>query len=164
MMDIFAQKKMLLRIIVALILLNIGLVFLLFKNANKHEPLLFPKKEAFKDVAGILKKELQLSNEQALQIQQLRDSFYAQEQTMERCNKSQKDSMNEAIFSNNTNDTTVMRLAKSISNNGYQREILRYSQAKALKAICTSRQRAHLFAIVKEVRDYFRPDNQPIKK
>ena len=72
--------------------------------------------------------------------------------------------MNEAMFANNTNDTLVMRLAKSISNNGYQREILRYSQAKALKAICTPQQQTYLSAIVKEVRDYFRPDNQPIKK
>lgn len=164
-MDIFAQKKFLQKIVALLILLNLALLFFLFFNKNNHhQPLLFPQKEAFKDVSGILKKELNLSDEQALKIQQLRDSFYLKEQQMEVINKSKKDSMNVAMFSKNTNDSLVMRLAKEISTNRYERELMRYNQAKALKEICTPKQQEQLSNIVKEVRDYFRPDNQPEKK
>jgi Spy/CpxP family protein refolding chaperone len=163
-MDIFAQNKLLKRLLLVLVLLNACLIFYLFSNSNKREPLLFPKKEAFKDVSGILKKELQLTDEQSLKIQKLRDSFYIKEQVLEKTNKCQKDSMNAAMFSKNSDDRLIKYLAKSISENVYQRELLRYIQAKALKDICTPQQQEHLSEIVKEVRDYFRPDNQPIKK
>ena len=163
-MDIFAQNKLLKRLLLVLVLLNACLIFYLFSNSNKHEPFLFPKKAPFKDVSGILKKELQLTDEQALKIQKLRDSFYIKEQVLEKTNKSQKDSMNAAMFSKNSDDRLIQHLAKSISENVYQRELLRYIQAKALKYICTPQQQEHLSEIVKEVRDYFRLDNQPVKK
>jgi len=163
-MDIFAQKNLFKRILVVLALLNLVLLIFIFFNNSKHQSLLFPKKEAYKDVSGILKKELNLTDEQALKVQKLRDSYYLKEQELEKFNKSQKDSMNVFMFSKNSDDSLIIKLAKSISANGYQRELLRYKQAKDLKEICTAEQQEHLSEIVKEVRDYFRPDNQPIKK
>ena len=57
-----------------------------------------------------------------------------------------------------------MALAKQTSAFEYQMEMLRYSQAKELKLICTAEQQEKFEALVKEIRDFFRPDNQPKKR
>ena len=43
-------------------------------------------------------------------------------------------------------------------------EFIRIAQAKELKSICNKEQLQKFETLVKEIRDYFRPDNQPNQK
>jgi len=72
--------------------------------------------------------------------------------------------MNEEMFNENTNENKIMTLAKQISNDEYAIELLRYGQAKELKSVCTPQQQEQFKVLVNEIRDYFRPDNQPFKR
>jgi Spy/CpxP family protein refolding chaperone len=164
-MDLFYQKKITTRIIVFLFLLNLGLIGLLvWKKVKQHEPYLYPKKEAFKDVSGILKKELQLNDAQVLAFERIRTDYYQKEIVVKQHIKDSKDAMNEEMFNSATDDSKIQRLACSISEDEYKMELIRYQQAKELKAVCTNEQLEKFEKLVKEIRDYFRPDNQPIRK
>ena len=55
-------------------------------------------------------------------------------------------------------------LAKRVSEYEYKMELLRYEQAQQFKSICTPEQREKFEALVKEIRDYFKPNNQPPRK
>ena len=166
-MDIFAQKKILVQLVVLLVFINmisIGYFFWKDYHQHHHEPELFPKMEAYKDVSGILKKELNLTQQQAEQIQSLRNDFFEKEKVLARTIRNEKDSMNQAMFNISTDENLVKELAQKISANEYQMEMLRYQQARELKTICTPEQLEKFEHLVKEIRDYFRPDNQPKRK
>ena len=72
--------------------------------------------------------------------------------------------MNELIFNKDTDSTLVKALAKRVADNEYQMELYRLEQAQQLKAICTPEQLKKFNGLVKEIRDYFRPDNQPKRR
>ena len=164
-MDIFDQKKFLIKVIVGLIILNLTIIsFILVNNVFHNGPSLFPKNEEYKDVSGILKKELKLTDTQVEKFQAIRESYFKKEVLLKEIIRNEKDSMNTEMFHKNTNDKTVKLLAKKISDNEYKMEMIRYDQAKEMKAICTSDQQEQLHNLVREIRDYFRPDNQPTRK
>ncbi len=164
-MDIFYQKKLATRIIIFLILLNLVLLgFMVLKNGLSKDPLLFPKNESYHDVSGILKEELLLSPEQVNKIDNIRKSYFEKEIELKQQIKNAKDAMNEEMFSINTNESKIIVLAREISENEYKIELLRFNQAKELKSVCTKDQQKKFELLVKEIRDYFRPDNQPIRK
>jgi hypothetical protein len=72
--------------------------------------------------------------------------------------------MNVAMFNKVTDDALIQFLAIKISQNEYQMEMLRYEQAKELKSVCSPKQQEQFEHLVIEIRDYFRPDNQPKKR
>ena len=78
-MDIFSQKKLLFRSVIALAILNVMAIGLFawkdFKHRNR-EPELFPKIEQYHDVSGILKSELNLTEKQTEQIEQIRLNYF----------------------------------------------------------------------------------------
>jgi hypothetical protein len=166
-MDIFSQNKLLLRLVIALAILNVMAIGLFIWKELKHqknEPELFPKIEQYHDVSGILKSELNLTEKQAEQIQQLRLNYFEKEKVLAKTIRDEKDSMNIFMFNKSTNEELVKNLAHEIALNEEQMEILRFQQAKDLKAICTIEQQERFENLVKEIRDYFRPDNQPKRK
>ena len=164
-MDIFAQKKLLIKSLILLVVLNITLlVFMCWKSVKPHhEPALFPKPD-YRDVSGILKKELKLNDQQEEQFKKIRAEYYAKESAVALSIRNAKDSMNTMMFNKDTDETTVIRLAKNVADLEYQMELLRLAQANELKKICTPQQLEKFQDLVKEIRDYFRPDNQPPKK
>lgn len=99
-----------------------------------------------------------------MKIDQLRKSFYEKEKELAIVMKAERDSMNKLMFNKNPNDSVVLSLAKSVSEREYKMELLRIDQARELRAICNSEQLAKFENLVKEIRDYFRPNNQPKKK
>lgn len=165
-MDIFAKQKLLIRAIVVLVILNIGLIgFFIFKEMKPdHKPLLFPKNEAYKDVSGILKTELNLSNEQVIQFDEIRKRNFEKQAALKEIIRGDKDAMNEEMFTKKSDESKIKLLAKQIAENEYQMELLRYSQAKELKAVCNDKQLDKFENLVLEIRDYFKPDNQPTKR
>ena len=165
-MDIFTQNKNLIRVIVVLISLNIvSIGFFIFKEMKPlNEPLLFPKNEAYKDVSGILKKELNLTNKQVTQFDEIRKRNFEKQAALKEIIREDKDAMNEEMFNKNTNETKIKLLATKVCENEYKMELLRFQQAKELKAVCNDKQLDKFEDLVIEIRDYFRPDNQPKRR
>ncbi len=164
-MDIFTQKKVLTRVVIFLAALNIiSIGFLWYSSGGKkHEPPLFRGGD-YRDVSGILKKELGLTKSQEQQIKDLRAVYFEKESELERTIRSERDSMNEEMFNKNTNEPLIKSLARRVSDNEYKMELMRYEQAEKFKSICTPQQHEKFENLVKEIRDYFRPDNQPKRK
>lgn len=165
-MDIFTQNKNLIRTVILLVALNLILMgFLAWKEFNhrppRDEPALFPKREEFHDVSGILKEKLGLTESQVVQIQKIRADFFEKEQILALSIRNKKDSMNVEIYHKVTDDKLVEKLAREISEMDLIMTHLRIEQAKSLKAICTPEQQKKMEELVIEIRDYFRPDNQP---
>lgn len=165
-MDIFKQNKILIRTIVVLVALNvISMGFFIWKEMQpNHRPLLFAKNERFRDVSMILKNELKLSNEQWIQFDQIRKRNYEKQTALKQIIRDDKDAMNVEMFNKTTNETRIKVLAKKISDNEYAMELLRFEQAQELKAVCNQEQLNKFQDLVIEIRDYFRPDNQPKSK
>ena len=165
-MDIFAQKKLLVRIIVILVLLNLVLIsiFLWKDLSHNHEPELFPQKNDFCNVSVVLKRELNLTDKQEEQTNKLRKDYFEKEKDLAIIIRAERDSMNVIMFNKNTNEELIKSLAKEIADNEYKMELMRYEQAKELKSICTPEQLEKFEKLVLEIRDYFRPDNQPKNK
>jgi hypothetical protein len=163
-MDIFNQKKILIRIVVLLTVLNLSLIgiFLWKDLIRKHLP---PgnQKES-RDVTEILKRELNLSREQVDQMRDLRSSYFETEEKLAALIKSERDSMNMIMFNKNTSVDLVMGLARRVANNDYKMELLRFEQAQKLKSICTSEQLEKFEGLIIEIRDYFRQDNKPKRR
>ena len=91
-------------------------------------------------------------------------SYYLKEIDLKKTIKDYKDEMNEKMFNKNTDETKIKLLAKQIADAEYQMELLRFEQAKELKLICNAEQQEKFEKLVKEIRDYFRPDNQPTRQ
>ena len=81
-MDIFTQKKLMLRIIIILVVLNIFSTSVFLWKEFFHKPPRLPKTENNRDVSGILKKELNLTEKQAGQINDLRTEFFEKEKKL----------------------------------------------------------------------------------
>ena len=164
-MDIFNQNKFLTRIIISLVILNLLVIsFVFFKNIYHQGPLLYPKNETYKDVSNILKKELNLNENQFVEFNKIREKYFDKEVVLKQTIRDQKDSMNMIMFNKYTNDELVLTLARIIADNEYKMEILRYEQAKEMKVVCTPKQQEKFQNLVREIRDYFRPDNQLKRK
>ena len=86
------------------------------------------------------------------------------EKILEEIIRNEKDSMNVEMFNETTNDKLLESLAKRISGNEFRMELIRMEQAKQLKKICTPQQLMKFEKLVLEIRDYFRPNNQPKEK
>jgi Spy/CpxP family protein refolding chaperone len=164
-MDIFTQKKVLTRVVFFLAALNIiSIGFLWYSSGlKKHEPPLFRGGD-YRDVSGILKKELGLTKEQEQKIKNLRTVYFEKETELERTIRSERDSMNEEMFNKNSDEQLIKSLARRVSDNEYKMELMRFEQAQKFKSICTPQQLEKFENLVKEIRDYFRPDNQPKRK
>jgi len=178
-MDILMQKKLLVRIVILLTVLNLSFIGLLVwkdfirkpprenkrnNPDNQNNPNDGRDPRNSRDIFEILKKELKLSKEQVDQIRDLRSGFSETERMLSDAIKSEKDSMNILMFNKETNDELVKSLARQVAENDYKMELLRYEQAQKLKSICTPSQREKFEGLVLEIRDYFRIENQPRKK
>lgn len=115
-------------------------------------------------MTGILKKELSLNDAQVNKLDDIRKRYYIKKIDLKKTIKAYKDEMNEEMFRKITDDAKVKTLAKKVAEGEYQMELLRYEQAKELKSICTPEQQEKFEKLVKEIRDYFRPDNQPKRR
>ena len=126
-----------------------------------HGPLLFPTNNDYHDVSAVLEKELNLTQAQVSQIKALRTDFFEKETALTTTIRSKRDSMNMIMFNKDTDAELLKSLARKVADNEYQLELYRIEQAQQMKAICTAEQLQKFEGLVREIRDYFRPDNQP---
>ena len=163
-MDIFTEKKFLIRLVILLTALNLlSIGVFIWKDLSRKQP---PpdRQDIKKDVTSILEKELSLSEKQSGEMKKLRAGFFEKEKVLREIIRSERDSMNSIMFSKATDDEQVKSLAKRIADNEYKMEMYRYEQAKEMKNICNTEQLEKFEKLVKEIRDYFKPDNQPERK
>ena len=116
-----------------------------------------PKPVDETELAAVLKKELNLSQQQAQELRNIRTQFFQKEQILTGVIRSKRDSMNLLMFGDNANDTLLKQLAAGVSENEYNMELLRIDQAEKLRTICNGDQIKKLQKLVKEIRDYLRP-------
>jgi Spy/CpxP family protein refolding chaperone len=160
-MDIFTQKKLLIRIVILLTFLNLLLItILVIKNYPVNSLPVDPPSEN-RDLSAVLKRELKLSDSQVQQIKDLRRKYIEIEKTLEVSIKGERDSINVAMFTATPDSLLVLKLARRVADNEYSMELLRFQQAQELKTICTPEQLERFEDLLMEIRDYFRKDNPP---
>ncbi len=163
-MDIFTQKKILVRIVIILALLNLVSIGVFLWKAVTPPPRPAAETEATaqpRDVSAILEKELHLSGEQVDQIKNLRADFSEKEKNLVEAIRRERDSMNQEMFNKSTREEVIRSIAREIAENEYKMEMLRYDQASQLKSICTPEQVMQFEKLVRDMRDFFKPDNKP---
>jgi hypothetical protein len=163
-MDIFLQKKLLIRIVILLTVLNLLMISCFLWKDFIHKPQPISSPVDIHDVSAILKKELNLSEEQVDQLRNLRSGFLEEERALETSIKNERDSMNMIMFNTNTDEEKVRSLARNVAENEFKMELLRFEQAQKFKSICTTEQLKRFEGLVIEIRDYFRTDNKPVKR
>jgi Spy/CpxP family protein refolding chaperone len=163
-MDIFLQKKLLIRIVILLTVLNLLLISCFLWKDFFHKPQPKSSPGDIHDVTAILKRELNLSKDQVDQLRDLRSGFLEEEKALEASIKNERDSMNIVMFNRNTDEEKVRSLARNVAENEYKMELLRFEQARKFKSICTTEQLKMFEGLVIEIRDYFRSDNKPVKR
>ncbi len=166
-MDIFSENKLLIRLIIALVLLNTGLVGYVFwqnytihQEPKEHKPI---DKADFQYVSNVLQRELNLSEDQVKQFQALREDFLKKERVLTMKIRGERDSMNVVMFNKQTNPSLIDTLARRIAQHEYEMEMYRFEQAQQLKTICTPEQMVKFETLVLEIRDYFKPE-KPTRK
>jgi len=157
-MDIFKQNKMLQRLVLLMIIMNLGSWAALwhFSKNSSDGP---PKKNIGK-LTVLLKEKLALSEKQAKRLIESREDFFRKEEQLGEEIRAKRDSLNEQIFNKEINEVAVDQLARRIADGEYKMECYRIEQAKQLKALCSSKQLEKFEELVLEIRDFF----QPVKK
>lgn len=167
-MDIFTQKKLLFKVVILLAALNIFSIGIFFGKDIFHKP---PPPERNNDnkpndnqeVLSFLEKELNLTEKQSEEFKRIRSEFPVKEKAVREVLNKERDSLNAEAFKINPDEELIKSLARKIADNEYKVELLRYEQAKEMKAVCTVEQQKKFELLIKEIRDYLR-DNKQRKK
>ena len=175
-MDVFAQKKMLIRVVFFLAFLNLSAMgVFIWKEFIQKPPHLRgdfrppsdnhrnppPHHEMNKNhLSRILKDKLELDDNQVKLFDKLRTEFHNKENLVLKKLRAGRDSMNVEMFSKNTDDKLLNSVAKRVSENEFKMEMLKIEQAKKLKAICTPKQLEKFENLMREIRDYFKPEHR----
>ncbi|MEY4934541.1 MAG: motif family protein [Bacteroidota bacterium] len=162
-MDIFTQKKCLIRVTIGLAVVNIALMLWITFSYENHSTPPPPKRQDLTTLLTILKKELQLTPNQVAQIETLRADYFAQEKELLHLVQSKRDSMNVEMFLKTTDPVLMKALAERLAEHKVELEWIRYEQSKTFKAICTPEQLDKFGNLVKEIRRYFKSDEPPQK-
>jgi len=156
-MDVLKQNKLLFRLIILLVVMNLAIVaFLIVPKSSNPSDGRRPDRN-IEEILSVLKEELQLTPDQVSQLKDLREDFFVKETKLKKIIKSQRDSMNELMFNAQTDTIMVKTVAKRVSENEFKMEMLRFDQAKTLKTICTPLQMKKFEVLVIDIRDYFKP-------
>ncbi len=163
-MEIFSQNKLLKSIIIVLVLLNMTIIgFYEIKNRPEDRQRGKEDRNEKRDVSSVLEKELKLTEEQSDSIDRLRRKFFEKEKILSDSIRYMRDSLNSVMFSKNADTALTARIARSIAEYEYTMEMLRIEQAQEFKKICSPEQIEKFRNLVREIRDYFKPDKNPQK-
>lgn len=162
-MDIFSQKKFLVRLIIILVALNIAFIgFFWWNNKQLGRPPR-PTHNSQQELSALLKKELNLTDKQTQDFNKIRTDFFEKEKTLSEVIRNKRDSMNLMMFSKNADDEQLKLLASGVAENEHRMELLRIDQAARLRSICTPGQLLKFEALIREIRDYLKPDEHERK-
>ncbi len=165
-MDIFSQNKLLIRTILFLVVLNLGSItfFTIREMRPRHDGENPPNDEKKNELSAILKKELNLSEQQVAKFDEIREQNASKKQELKQAINEDKELLNQEMFDQNSNNERLLALAKKIGDNEYRIELSKINQSKQLKSICNPDQLEKFQDLMVEMRDYLRPNNQPQRK
>ncbi len=155
-MDIFSRNKFLLRLVFALVLINIVSIGFQWWEKSRGENGRPPKKD-LNQLTAILTRELQLTPQQAEDFKKIRVQSFEKEEALQQQIRIRRDSMNRLVFSEQTDTVLVQNIARRIAEYEYLTQMCRMEQAQKLKSICTKEQLQKLSSLVLEIRDFFQP-------
>ena len=158
-MDIFSRNKFLLRLVFALVLINIVSIGFQWWERSRGENGRPPKKD-LNQLTAILTRELQLTPQQADDFKKIRVLSFEKEEALQQQIRVRRDSMNRLVFSEQTDTVLVQNIARRIAEYEYLTQMCRMEQAQQLKSICTKEQFEKLGELVTEMRDYFQPQQK----
>ena len=162
-MDIFSQNRFLKKIVWVLAIANIILVasfwFMYFKGVPSRKP---QRNPSASELSIVLQKELDLSLSQMEELKEIRFDFLSKEKIVREQIRSERDSMNMLMFSASDNNGKLKELASRVSRGEYQMELLRIDQSIRIREICTSEQLMKFEGLVREIRDYLKPEDTNI--
>lgn len=158
-MDIFSKSKYQARIIIILLAINVFTIVFWGIQLKASDEDAKPRRDA-KDAMLILKNKLNLTAQQEEKFSLIREDFFKKEQALSSLIKQQRDSMNAIMFNEKTDLQLVKDIAKRVSDNNYKMEIYRVEQSQQLKEICTSEQLKKFEELVREIKDYFKPEKK----
>ena len=158
-MDIFSRNKFLLRLVFALVLINIVSIGFQWWERSRGENGRPPKKD-LNQLTAILTRELQLTPQQAEDLKKIRVLSFEKEEALQQQIRVRRDSMNRLVFSEQTDTVLVQNIARRIAEYEYLTQMCRMEQAQQLKSICTKEQFEKLGELVTEMRDYFQPQQK----
>ena len=155
-MDIFSQNKLLIRVVIILIIINLlSLSYVLLHN--RRPPQQVQNKQEKENGVRILRKQLQLTEDQAIEFIRIRNDFSKKEEELSSLVKARRDSMNLEMFNEVTDTIRLQKLAKQLATDEYQLELYRIEQSQKLKSICTREQLTNFRNLVRDIRDFFQP-------
>lgn len=156
MKDIFTQVQQLKKWLIAMILVNLTILGILFFVAS-HNGKPHPDPS---HLAAVLKEELSLTEKQTGELVSIRQNFFKLEEPLSLMIRSQRDSMNIYMFRDDADTLFVREIAGRIAQNEYQMELGRLRQSVALRNILTPQQRLKLSALMKDIKNYFKPEKR----
>ena len=173
-MDIFSQKKLLIRLVFFLVFMNLSAMgVFVWKEFIQKPPHLrgdfHPPSDNYRNppphhemnknhLSKILQEKLELNDKQVKLFDKLRTEFHRKENNVLQNLRAGRDSMNVEMFNKNTDEKLLNSIAKRVSENEFKMEMLKIEQAKKLKAICTPKQLEKFENLMQEMCDYFKPE------
>jgi Spy/CpxP family protein refolding chaperone len=163
-MDIFTKKTLLLRLVILLIFLNAGIIGFYWYNSTHAKGSDSKKEIDKKELSGILKKELGLSESQTKDFNTIRSAFSEKEKMLHTIVKSERDSLNMMMFGDDFNKQELTLLAKAVADNQYKMELLRIEQSAQIRAICSPEQLMKFKSLISEMKNYLKPEERQTGK
>lgn len=160
-MDIFSQTRFLQRLVVLLVISNLLIACFYWWRFNGHAQNTGkdPRPVKQQELPVLLQKELGLDDNQASGLKRIRASFFEKELVLSDSIRQLRDSMNQLMFSSTIHDPELEELGKAVSAYEYKMEMLRVEQAREVRSLCTPEQRIRLEKLIREIRDYLKPES-----
>ena len=158
-MDIFTKKRFTIWTILLLVILNISTISMLWLNQNRRPGAPPPRAEARQDQRTLefLQRELDLTDEQILQYDQLRQAHGEQTRVLINDIRRLKQEMMNEIFYDEPDTTETMEIADLIGEKQTEIEQITFNHFLDLKELCGTEKVGKLRGLVDE---FFRR-NQP---
>jgi len=159
-MDIFTKKRAAFWIIFLLVVLNISTISMLWLNQNRGPGVPPPRDQARQDQGTLefLQRELDLTDEQILQYDQLRQTHAEQTRVLINDIQRLKKEMIDGIFYDEPDTMKAMEIADLIGDKETEVEQITFNHFLDLKQLCGTEQVDKLRGLVDE---FFRRNQQP---
>ena len=158
-MDIFAQKRFMTWAIIILVILNLSALatMLFFVYPKPLPPPPPPQERGQEEVQYFLKKELNLSEEQAKQFRELGEQHNMQSRSVQNETHRFKREIMDELFASQPDTVKVERLANEIGIKEAEKEKLLFHHFMDLASVCDQEQKEKFKALIHDLLDMIRP-------
>lgn len=149
-MNYIRNNKVLLIIIAALLLVNIGLLyFKVWKKVDAHKSTSVRRPQG--GISSLLEKEVGFSKEQLAQYDQLRNKHFESLKPYFDDVRIAKDSLYRLISREQVHDSVIELYAEQVSENQKAVELKMFNYLKTIAALCTPEQRPKYDSLVQRL-------------